>query len=143
MTQGTKTRGRQLRPHPQPGAKPVHTISEDDISRDLLMAGQDPSDPAQRALYRQALSASQPRNPAAIPQTLTGRIRNATGLSHTQIGDAIGASRSLIQAYDTGRAREMYSREDLQLLRDLCAQRLAGLEQVAKELDKALQSTVN
>lgn len=118
-------------------------ISEDDISRDLLMAGQDPSDPAQRALYRQALAATQPRNPAAIPQTLTGRIRNATGLSHTQIGDAIGASRSLMQAYDTGRAKEMYTREDVELLKAMCSERRELIDRVVKELDKALQSAIN
>lgn len=138
MSQGTKRRGRQLTPHPQPGAATVQ-LSEDDISRDLLLAGQDPNDPAQRALYRQALSATQPRNPAALPQTLTGRIRYATGLSHTQIGDAIGASRSLMQAYDVGRAREMYSREDIEALRVLVAGRLAIVQQTLDELDKALR----
>lgn len=118
-------------------------VSEDDISRDLLLAGQDPDDPAQRALYRAALSATQPRNPDSLPPTLTGRIRYATGLSHTQIGDVIGASRSLMQAYDVGRAREMYSRDDLQALKTAVTRRAAVVQQVLDELDKALRSGIS
>jgi DNA-binding transcriptional regulator YiaG len=142
MNQGTRGRKRQLMTE-TPTKDQTMQLSEDDLSRELLLAGQDPTDPLQRALFREALAASKPRNPASVPKTLTGRIRAATGLSHTQIADVIGASRSLMQAYDSGRAREMYSAEDMRRLRSMVARRQTELSDLAKSMDKALEGSVH
>lgn len=109
-------------------------VDEEQMQRDLLIAGEDPFDPLARALYTEALAASQPIDPKPGAGTFTSRLCAASKLTHREIGDMIGVSRATVQAYGSGRIKESYHPEELAVLRPVLDAQLVKLQAVIDEV---------
>lgn len=108
--------------------------NEEQIANDLIVAGEDPNDPLARALYLEALAATQPIRPQQNGATLISRITAASHLSHGDIGLLIGVSRATVQAYGSGRIPERYDPEELVALKAVLEQQAAAILAVTADI---------